>query len=173
MSCSYDVLEYATETNEAYTRRYGGDRPLGRAFVVGMNPGPWGMVRITARRYLFSRYLSLPVYLILSFVLSFSCFPSFFSSLLLFLRCVHSFSFSRVRIVRILPGAVADKHRLRQKVTPRQQQNYTHALPSESVKGKRGTISMNTQKRKTYSLPRTFPRQSTAHASELSRMACQ
>eukprot|EP00752_Nemacystus_decipiens_P002395 g2260.t1 len=45
VTCSYDVLEYASETNEAYTQRYGGGRPLGRAFVVGMNPGPWGMVQ--------------------------------------------------------------------------------------------------------------------------------
>lgn len=46
VACSYNVLEYASETNEAYTRRFGGGRPLGRAFVVGMNPGPWGMVRV-------------------------------------------------------------------------------------------------------------------------------
>ncbi|CAN0102837.1 unnamed protein product [Ectocarpus sp. 6 AP-2014] len=45
VSCSYNVLEYASETNEAYTQRYGGGRPFGRAFVVGMNPGPWGMVQ--------------------------------------------------------------------------------------------------------------------------------
>lgn len=37
------MLEYASEPNEAYTREYGGGRTLGRAFVVGMNPGPWGM----------------------------------------------------------------------------------------------------------------------------------
>lgn len=48
VTCSYDVLEYASETNETYTQRYGGGRPLGRAFVVGMNPGPWGMVSCSA-----------------------------------------------------------------------------------------------------------------------------
>lgn len=45
MACSYNVLEYAWEPHEAYTRQYGGGRALGRALVVGMNPGPWGMVR--------------------------------------------------------------------------------------------------------------------------------
>eukprot|EP00903_Cladosiphon_okamuranus_P014953 g13841.t1 len=45
VNCSYNVLEYASETNEAYIQRFGGGRPLGRAFVVGMNPGPWGMVQ--------------------------------------------------------------------------------------------------------------------------------
>ena len=44
VTCSYDVLEYAFEPYEAYTREYGGGRALGRALVVGMNPGPWGMV---------------------------------------------------------------------------------------------------------------------------------
>lgn len=44
MTCSYNVLEYASDPHEAYTREYGGGRALGRAFIVGMNPGPWGMV---------------------------------------------------------------------------------------------------------------------------------
>ena len=44
MACSYGVLEYAWDPYEAYTRQYGGGRALGRALVVGMNPGPWGMV---------------------------------------------------------------------------------------------------------------------------------
>lgn len=44
VACSYNVLEYASEPHEAYTRHFGGGRALGRALIVGMNPGPWGMV---------------------------------------------------------------------------------------------------------------------------------
>ncbi|CAM9721481.1 unnamed protein product [Choristocarpus tenellus] len=44
VNCSYNVLEYAWEPHEDFTRRYGG-RSLGRALLVGMNPGPWGMVQ--------------------------------------------------------------------------------------------------------------------------------
>lgn len=49
VTCSYNVLEYASDPHEAYTRKYGG-RTTGRALVVGMNPGPWGMVRVAVYR---------------------------------------------------------------------------------------------------------------------------
>lgn len=51
------MLEYAFEPYEAYTREYGGGRAQGRAFVVGMNPGPWGMVSSLAVMRYVSREL--------------------------------------------------------------------------------------------------------------------
>jgi single-strand selective monofunctional uracil DNA glycosylase len=43
VSAVYSPLEYARAPHEAYLRRYG--RPGCRAILVGMNPGPWGMVQ--------------------------------------------------------------------------------------------------------------------------------
>lgn len=58
VSCSYNVLEYASKTNEMYTRRYGG-RSAGRVLLVGMNPGPWGMVSlaVTLRSFHVDQYI--------------------------------------------------------------------------------------------------------------------
>ncbi len=39
----YNPLEYAREPHEQYLRRYGGVRP--EVLLLGMNPGPWGMVQ--------------------------------------------------------------------------------------------------------------------------------
>lgn len=39
----YNPLEYARELGEQYLRRFGGGR--GRALLLGMNPGPWGMAQ--------------------------------------------------------------------------------------------------------------------------------
>ena len=39
----YNPLDYASEPHEAYLDRYGsGERQV---LLVGMNPGPWGMVQ--------------------------------------------------------------------------------------------------------------------------------
>lgn len=39
----YDPLAYAWEPHARYLRTYGEGKPAGRALLVGMNPGPWGM----------------------------------------------------------------------------------------------------------------------------------
>ncbi len=39
----YNPLEYAREPHHAYLRRYG--RPPREVVLLGMNPGPWGMVQ--------------------------------------------------------------------------------------------------------------------------------
>jgi single-strand selective monofunctional uracil DNA glycosylase len=39
----YNPVDYACEPHEAYLRRFGKKR--GRVLLMGMNPGPWGMVQ--------------------------------------------------------------------------------------------------------------------------------
>ncbi|MEA3201097.1 MAG: single-strand selective monofunctional uracil glycosylase [Thermoplasmata archaeon] len=39
----YNPLAYAWDAHAAYAQRYGDAQPAGRALLVGMNPGPWGM----------------------------------------------------------------------------------------------------------------------------------
>lgn len=39
----YNPLDYARPLHEAYLRRFGNGR--GRALLIGMNPGPWGMAQ--------------------------------------------------------------------------------------------------------------------------------
>ena len=39
----YNPLQYAWAAHEQYLRRYGGRR--GVVLMIGMNPGPWGMVQ--------------------------------------------------------------------------------------------------------------------------------
>lgn len=43
VTCVYHPLSYARLPYEAYVRRYGGGRK--EAVLIGMNPGPWGMVQ--------------------------------------------------------------------------------------------------------------------------------
>ncbi len=43
IACTYDPLDYARENHEAYLRRYG--RVGVETLLVGMNPGPFGMVQ--------------------------------------------------------------------------------------------------------------------------------
>ena len=43
VACVYDPLDYARENHEAYLSRYA--RPGVEALLVGMNPGPFGMVQ--------------------------------------------------------------------------------------------------------------------------------
>jgi single-strand selective monofunctional uracil DNA glycosylase len=41
----YNPLRYAWDAHTHYLTRYGEDRPLGRVLLIGMNPGPWGMMQ--------------------------------------------------------------------------------------------------------------------------------
>jgi single-strand selective monofunctional uracil DNA glycosylase len=43
VACVYNPLDYAAEPHEAYLRRYG--EGTGRVLLLGMNPGPFGMVQ--------------------------------------------------------------------------------------------------------------------------------
>jgi single-strand selective monofunctional uracil DNA glycosylase len=44
VECVYNPLDYAAMPHEAYLTRYGGAGP-GRVLMLGMNPGPFGMVQ--------------------------------------------------------------------------------------------------------------------------------
>lgn len=41
----YNPLRYAWAPHALYLTRYGEGRPAGRTLLVGMNPGPWGMMQ--------------------------------------------------------------------------------------------------------------------------------